>query len=100
MILYNVSVKLQAAIAPAWIQWLKENHIPDILATGCFIHANCFQLLEMDDSEGPTYVIQYVAENISAYQHYIDNFSSALRQKAIEKWGDKFIAFRTVMQAV
>lgn len=100
MIIYNVTVKTHHSITAAWLQWMKEVHIPDIIATGCFTRAQILRLLEVDDNEGPTHAVQYFAESRALYNRYIQNFSTEMRQKAFEKWGDKFIAFRSVMQVV
>ena len=100
MIIYNITIKVDAAIQSDWIKWLKEEHIPDILNTGCFGNANILQLLETDDSEGPTYAIQFQAESKALYNLYIEKFSGNMRQKSFEKWGNQFIAFRSVMQVV
>jgi len=100
MIIYNVTNKVDASIATAWLQWLKEEHITDIINTGCFTQAVILQLMEVDDSEGPTYAVQYMAESKALYNLYIEKFAPVMRQKAMEKWGNKFIAFRSVMQVV
>jgi hypothetical protein len=100
MIVYNVTIKVQHEIAAAWLQWLKQEHIAEVIATGCFIQAKAMQLLETDDTEGPTYVIQYFAESKANYNRYIQNHAAAMRQKGLDKWGDRFIAFRSVMQEV
>ena len=100
MVVYNVTVKVQQAIADAWLGWLKEEHIPDIIATGCFTHATILRLLEVDDSEGPTYAVQYHGANRELYNKYISSFADDMRKRGTDKWGDKFIAFRTVMQIV
>ncbi len=100
MVVYNVTVKVQQAIAEGWLAWLKEEHIPDIIATGCFTHAGILRLLEVDDSEGPTYAVQYHGANTELYNKYISVFADDMRKKATDKWGDKFIAFRSVMQIV
>ena len=100
MIVYNVTTKVTHAIHQNWLHWIKEEHIPDIIGTGCFTHATVLQLLEMDDSEGPTYVVQYFADSKSLYNNYIEKYAVAMRQKAFAKWGDQFIAFRSVMQVI
>lgn len=100
MIIYNVTVKTDHSIAAAWLQWLKEEHIPDIIRTGCFTHANILRLVEVDESDGITYAVQYHAANKEQYDRYISEFANEMRQKATDKWGNKFIAFRTVMQVV
>lgn len=100
MIVYNVTTKIDSSIKSDWLAWIKSEHIPDILNTGCFTNARTFQLLETDDTEGPTYTIQYFAESKSLYNLYIEKFAPVMREKAMIKWGNKFISFRSLMQVV
>lgn len=100
MFIYNVTIKVQESIKTEWLRWLREEHIPEVINTGCFKQAVILRLLETDDTEGPTYAIQYHAEAKAMYNQYIEKFAGALRQKSFDKWGDKFIAFRSVMQVV
>ena len=100
MFLYNVTIKVHTPIQEDWLQWLQQEHIPEVLATGCFTSARVCRLLEIDDSEGPTYSIQYQAEGKSDYNRYISLYADGLRNKSFEKWGDQFIAFRSLMQIV
>jgi hypothetical protein len=100
MILYNVTIKVHASIQQEWLQWLKEIHVQEILKTECFTHYKILRILEIDDTEGPTYAIQYFAESKSLYNRYIEKYAAEMRNKSFLKWGDKFIAFRSVMQIV
>ena len=100
MIIYNVTVKADLSIADAWLDWLREEHIPEILQTGCFTDARILRLLEVDESDGITYAVQYHAESKAQYNRYIRDFADAMRKKGTEKWGEKCIAFRSVMQIV
>jgi len=99
-IIYNVTVKVEASIADAWLTWLQQEHIPEIMQTGCFSSYRVVRLLEVDDSDGPTYAIQYGAESKADYNRYITVHSSGMQQKSFAKWGNRFIAFRSVMQVV
>ena len=100
MIIYNVTVKPNSDIADIWLQWMKEEHIPDIINTGCFKKATILRLVEVDDADGPTYAVQYHAESKTDYDRYIQLFADAMRKKAVDKWGNQFIAFRSVLQVV
>jgi GMP synthase-like glutamine amidotransferase len=100
MIIYNVTIKVEAAIVKEWLQWMQQVHIPEVIATGCFTHAVMVRLLDIDDTEGPTYAVQYHAESKANYNRYIDKFADELRQKGFSKWGNKFVAFRSLMQVV
>lgn len=100
MTVYNVTIKVTHEIATAWLEWLQTEHIPEVVSTGCFTHATVLRLLEVDDTEGPTYAVQYFAESKALYNQYISQYASALREKSYAKWGNNFIAFRSVMQVV
>lgn len=100
MIIYNVTIKADASIADKWLEWLLKEHVPDVMKTGCFSSYKVVQLLEVDDSEGPTYAIQYHAESKADYNRYIEKYAPALRQVSIDKWGNNFIAFRSLMKVI
>lgn len=100
MIIYNVTTKVANEIAVEWLKWLKEEHIPSVLETACFTGTTILQLMETDDQEGPTYAVQYKAESKALYNRYIELFADGLRKETLKKWGDRFIAFRTVMKIV
>ena len=100
MIVYNVTTLVDHSIAKDWLSWIKEEHIPDIIATGTFTHATVLHLLDVDETEGITYVVQYHAAVKAEYDRYVSEFASSMRKKAIDKWGDKMIAFRSIMELV
>jgi hypothetical protein len=100
MIIYNVTVKVEAAIADRWLQWLLHDHIPSMMNTNCFIDHKVVRLLEVDDSEGPTYAIQYFADSKANYNRYMEIHSSTMQKLSFEKWADRFIAFSSVMEVV
>jgi hypothetical protein len=100
MLIYNVTIKLDAAIEAQWVKWMNEEHIPDIMNCGCFEKFQFVKLLDIDDSEGPTYAIQYYAISKSQYNRYIEIHAANMRKASSDKWGDNFVAFRTLMEVV
>ncbi|MES2849779.1 MAG: DUF4286 family protein, partial [Bacteroidota bacterium] len=96
----NVTIKLDESIHDQWLHWMQHIHIPEVIATGCFTKATILRLLEVDDSEGPTYAIQYFAESKALYNKYIELHAPEMRQRSFDKWGNRFVAFRSVMEAV
>lgn len=100
MFIYNVTNKVSWPIHEEWVKWMKQVHMPEVMATGCFMECRLLHLLENDDEEGATYAAQYMVETKDRYERYIGEFAPALRQEALTRWGDQFIAFRTIMQVV
>lgn len=100
MIIYNVTIKVEAVVADAWLKWLLQEHVPDVMNTKCFSSHTVVRLLEVDDSEGPTYAVQYHADSKADYNRYIELHAPEMRRRSMEKWGASFIAFRSVMERV
>jgi len=100
VVVYNITIQVNWSIHEAWLVWIKEEHIHDVLSTGQFTHHRVLKLLEQDETDGPTYAIQFFASTLANYQYYIDHHAQALREKSNQKWGNQFVAFRTVMEVV
>ena len=66
MLLYNVTTKIDPSIHENWVNWMKNTHIPAVMRTGCFTHYHFVRILDIDDSDGPTYAVQYFIENKEA----------------------------------
>ncbi len=98
MYLYNVTIKLSPAIAEEWMQWMKHEHMDEVIATGMFDKYTLYELIEPIDEEGRTFVAQYSTSSEARYQQYIHDFAPVLREKGFAKFGDQFIAFRSVMR--
>lgn len=100
MFIYNVTLKVNHSIHTDWLQWMKEKHIPEVMSKKCFTECRMVRLLDIDDSEGPTYAMQYSAETREDYDRYMETYSPALRKDLMDKWGNNFVAFRSLMEVV
>lgn len=100
MIIYNVTVKVEAEIAEPYLNWLKEDHIPKIMATGCFTEYRICRMLDLDEGDGPTLVVQYHAPARESYETYLRDHAPRLREEAFERWGNRFLAYRSLMEFV
>jgi hypothetical protein len=100
MIIYNVTTHIDHSIHEAWLTWVKEIHIPEVMQTKCFTKFQMIRMLEVDEMEGVTYAIQYYAESKADYNRYMELYAPAFQKSIMETWGDKTIAFRSLMQVV
>jgi Domain of unknown function (DUF4286) len=98
MILYNVTINIEDSVHEEWLEWMKSKHVPDVLATGLFLDSKIFKI--KSGSEGKTYSIQYFLNSMDDYERYQTEFASKLQKEHTEKYGDKFVAFRTIMEQV
>ena len=100
MFIYNVTTKVDWTIHDEWLQWMREEHLQEVVNTGCFVKSGLLRLHETDESEGPTYAAQFMANTKQDYERYIESFAKSLRQKSLLKWGNKIISFRSLMEVV
>jgi hypothetical protein len=101
MFIYNVSIQLDKAIEQEWLNWMHQEHMDEVIATGMFDKYALFELIEPagDPEEGlKTYIAQYETDSRERYQQYIDVFAPTLREKGFARFGSQFIAFRTIMR--
>lgn len=100
MFIYSITFKVDHSILEEWIAWQKEEHIPEIMATKFFTEFKFLHLLEHDDAEGATYIIQYDSPDKNNCENYIKNYSPAFKEEALKRWGDKIISYRSLLESV
>lgn len=97
MILYNVTVAVDPNIEGEWLMWMRNEHIPRVLATEMFYDSKMFRVL-LEKEDAVTYAIQYYANSISDLQKYLAQFAPQLQQETINRYGKQALAFRTVLE--
>lgn len=100
MYIYNVTIKLDWSIHNEWVKWMQEQHLADVMATKCFCKYQFVRVLDIDESDGPTYAIQYYADTKELYNEYIEKYAPKLRKDGLDLFGNKMIGFRSLMEIV
>lgn len=99
MYIYNVTISVDKDVHDEWMQWMQNIHIPDVMRTGCFIDNRMLKVLNVED-EGITYSVQYTFLNMSDMEEYKTKHGPRLQKDALDKFKDKFVAFRTLLEIV
>ena len=99
MYIYNVTINIEESIHDKWIKWMKEEHIPAMLATKKFSKALMTKVLVEEDMGGITYSVQYTTDSKETLQKYYDEDATSLRAQS-KPFEGKFIAFRTELEII
>ena len=99
MIIYNVTVSVEESIKTDWLNWMNIEHIPEVMATGVFTKAQINRVIIQGDSNN-TFAIAYTCPSMKDLHQYQIKFAPVLQQKHIERYGDKAVAFRTIMEVI
>ena len=101
MVLYNVTVNIDDDVEQDWIEWMKEEHIPEIMKTGYFKEYKMLRMLSESQGEtGSTYAVQYMANTLADIETYLEKAAPKLQKQSIIRYGTKMAAFRTVLEEV
>jgi hypothetical protein len=99
MIIYNVTVNIEHDVHDEWLKWMKTEHIPDVMKTGFFIEHKICKVL-VDEEQGTTYSIQYTAPDMQALETYQRDHAPRLQKEHSDRFANKFVAFRTLLEIV
>ena len=99
MIIYNVTVNVDESIVDDWLKWMQKIHIPEVMESGIFIKSQINRVIVQGDT-GYTYAVAYTCKNMKDLHQYQIRFAPELQQKHIARYGDKVVAFRTIMEVI
>ena len=99
MIIYNITVSVEQDITSDWLNWMEIEHIPEVMECGIFTKAQMNRVVTEADSNN-TFAIAYTCSTIKDLHQYQIEFSARLQKKHIDRYGDKVVTFRTVMEVV
>jgi hypothetical protein len=99
MIIYNVTVSVEESIKTDWLNWMKTEHIPEVMAAAVFTKAQINRVIVQGDSNN-TFAIAYTCPSMKDLHQYQVNFAAGLQEKHLARYGDKAVAFRTIMEVI
>lgn len=80
MIRYEVTAVVEAALLDEFERYMLDEHVPDLLATGCFIGAS------VSRAAGNRLRMSYEAPSESSLRRYLQNHAPALREHAMSRF--------------
>ena len=99
MILYNVTTSLDPEIADDWVAYMRDTHMPEVMATGFFLKSQLCRLLNEED-DGVTYASQYYCVSLEQLEEYQTVAAPALVQEMEKHFGGRYASFRTTLEVV
>jgi hypothetical protein len=100
MVLYNVTIGIDAAAELEWLEWMKNKHIPDVMSCELFLEYKIFKVITGEAEETVSYSIQYFADNINMVQKYLNEFAPALVEEHRKRYQNRHVAFRTLLEQI
>lgn len=101
MIVYSVTVNIDDDVHADWLAWMKNKHIPDVMNTGIFTNYRMLKVISRNEGEeGFSYNIQYSCPSMADLHQYQAHHAPALQKEHNDRYENKFVAFRTLLEEV
>jgi hypothetical protein len=100
MLLYNVTITIDLDVHQDWLRWMREIHIPDVMATGMFVSHRMSRLMDHEHKNAEIYTIQYLVQDMDTLRRYMAEFAPQLQREHQQLFDGKCAAFRTVMEVL
>jgi hypothetical protein len=99
MIVYNETLIVEEAIYDEWLNYMKETHIPGIMATGYF---NSYKILTVIDSpnEGVTTCIQYNTDSEEKFAKFYNQHLHGFHASHNALYENRFVLYSTLMETI
>lgn len=99
MILYNITSSIDPESAEEWFAYVRNVHVPEIMATGFFVKHQLCRLLN-EENDGFTYATQLYALNLEQLETYRQAFEAGINTTLETRFPGQFISFRTVLEVL
>lgn len=98
--LYVVYVMIDGGRATDWVKWMVHNHIPEVLATKCFVSASLARDSDADTAGRVGYRVYYRSATDAEYERYQAEHARRLQQEHSERYAGAFSSRREVLPLV
>lgn len=98
--IYNVTVVVDQSIVERWVEWMKQEHIPEVMNTGMFTSYMFTEVFPEQEQDQPSFSIQYRAKDLESIKLYMQMYAPELKSKSANAWGTHALAFRTLLEVL
>jgi hypothetical protein len=94
MIIYEVTAVVEARLAETYERYMRQDHIPDVLASGCF------QSADFASAASGRYRMRYEASTDKDLERYLATHAARLREDAASRFPEGVVLSREVWTAI
>jgi hypothetical protein len=99
MIVYNETIIVEEASYENWISYIRQVHIPEVMATGYF---DSYKVLNVIDSpnEGVTTCVQYNTDSEERFAQFYNQHLQGLHKAHHELYENKYVLYSSLMETI
>ena len=100
MLIFNTTYKISGSITEHWLEWVKQNHLPFMLADELFSRPQIAKIVGSEDEEGVSYSIQFQIADMQSLMNWHKKNATTFQQHFQSAFGNEVQFFSTVLEIV
>ncbi len=100
MYIINFTFLVSDAAAGKWLQWLRSEHIPGMVATGLIHTPQLTRVLSQEQDGGVSYAVQYKSDNIANLNQWHQEHAQLMQSECRSLFGEEVLFFSTVLEVL
>ena len=99
MILYNITSQIVPEMESQWMEWMQKAHLPNQMATGCFVKATLLKI-DADTVDFKAYAVQYEMVSEKELERYKTTIAPQIAEQLKAVFGENVLQFSTQLQMI
>jgi hypothetical protein len=100
MFLYNITTGIDGQLEREWVDWMKGHYIPAVMQTKLFASWKMFKVLHDQEDGSISYSVQYFSTSIENVINFMQHIEPELNRVHQEKFKDRHVSFRTLLEEI
>ncbi|GAB3260814.1 hypothetical protein GCM10027347_25420 [Larkinella harenae] len=100
MILYNLTVNIDKTVEREWLNWMRAEHVPAVMATGLPQAHKILHLLTEVDNGGATYTFQFSFLSKLDFFRFQKYHSDDLLEQIQQRFANQYVTFQSLLEEV
>ncbi len=100
MIIFNTTYCVTDKVYGGFIKWLKEQHIPQMLASGFFSDERVSKVITQEEQEGTSVSVQLTAQSMDAIADWNEQHGDLFKMEVASLFSEEVLFFSTFMEII
>ena len=100
MLIFNTTYLVSDKAHAVWLTWVKEQHIPFMLASSYFTHPQVARVISSAEQEGTSFSVQFQVPDMRTLKSWHKEYNLLFQEKCSQQFGTEVIFFTTVLEVV
>jgi hypothetical protein len=98
MIIFNTTYLVSESSCEAWLEWVRNQHIPFMMSTGYFTLPQLSKVITEEPQDEVSFALQFTAANLHTLNDWNQLYENSFREELTRLFGTEVLYFTTLLE--